>query len=113
MRYRCRAQSRRCQPSSSRLRRQKYTKRGPDIKPILVTKRGLDLVHDPLYNKGTGYDMPERDRLGLRGLVPPRMLDMEVRHPATRDNASSYPSSAAVGPSYRAGSDGQAVELHS
>lgn len=63
-------------------RRQKYTKRGSDIKPILVTKRGLDLVHDPLYNKGTGYDLPERDRLGLRGLVPPRMLDMEVRGPA-------------------------------
>ncbi|KAJ1448168.1 hypothetical protein M885DRAFT_623684 [Pelagophyceae sp. CCMP2097] len=39
--------------------------------------RGIGIAHDPLYNKGTGFDHGERDRLGLRGLLPPRALTME------------------------------------
>jgi malate dehydrogenase (oxaloacetate-decarboxylating)(NADP+) len=34
-------------------------------------KRGIDLLHDPLLNKGTAFTDAERDALGLRGLVPP------------------------------------------
>lgn len=39
---------------------------------ILTTKHGEDIIHDPLLNKGTGFLLDERERLGLRGLVPPR-----------------------------------------
>ena len=40
---------------------------------ILINKKGIDLLHDPLYNKGSGYPIAERDRLSLRGLVPPHV----------------------------------------
>ena len=35
-------------------------------------KRGVDLLHDPLLNKGTAFTEKERDALGLRGLLPAR-----------------------------------------
>ncbi|MFN9622365.1 MAG: NAD-dependent malic enzyme [Cyanobacteriota bacterium] len=33
-------------------------------------KRGMDLLHDPCLNKGTGFSAEERQTLGLTGLVP-------------------------------------------
>ncbi|MBP2687499.1 MAG: maeA [Deltaproteobacteria bacterium] len=36
-------------------------------------KRGVDLLHDPLLNKGTAFTEKERDSLGLRGLLPSRV----------------------------------------
>jgi hypothetical protein len=47
----------------------------------LVEKKGVDLIHDPIYNKGTAYPYAERDRLNIRGLVPPRCTTIEVRRP--------------------------------
>ncbi|CEG49476.1 nad-dependent malic [Plasmopara halstedii] len=47
--------------------------------PIKTGLRGLNIIHDPLYNKGTGFPHVERDRLGLRGLVPPRRLKVEAQ----------------------------------
>ncbi len=35
--------------------------------------RGSDLLHDPRANKGTGFTEAEREALGLRGLLPPRV----------------------------------------
>jgi len=32
--------------------------------------RGVDLLHDPMLNKGTAFTEKERDALGLRGLLP-------------------------------------------
>ena len=40
-------------------------------------KRGVDLLHDPLLNKGTAFTDAERDALGLRGLVPPYVNTQE------------------------------------
>lgn len=38
---------------------------------------GVDLLHDPHRNKGTAFTEEERDRLHLRGLLPPRILTQE------------------------------------
>jgi len=35
--------------------------------------RGISLLHDPTLNRGTGFTETERDALGLRGLLPPRV----------------------------------------
>ena len=63
-----------------------------------VRKRGLDVLHDPLVNKarqaavavcsscaddnclqGTGFPASERERLGLRGLLPHKTLSVDVQ----------------------------------
>ncbi|KAJ8573231.1 hypothetical protein K7X08_009742 [Anisodus acutangulus] len=48
--------------------------------PCMVHKRGADILHDPWFNKDTGFPMTERDRLGLRGLVPPRVITFEQQY---------------------------------
>ena len=40
-------------------------------------KRGIELLHDPLINKGTAFTDAERDALGLHGLLPPRVANQE------------------------------------
>jgi len=39
--------------------------------------RGIALIQDPARNKGTAYSEAERETLGLRGLLPPRVTTIE------------------------------------
>lgn len=48
-----------------------------DMPALPVSKRGLEIVYDPLLNKGTSFPDNERDALGLRGLVPPQIASIE------------------------------------
>ncbi|KAH7577881.1 hypothetical protein JRO89_XS01G0311100 [Xanthoceras sorbifolium] len=57
--------------------------------PCMVHKRGADILHDPWFNKAikvirgyddTGFPLTERDRLGLRGLLPPRVISFEQQY---------------------------------
>lgn len=45
--------------------------------PIRVRRRGPELIGHPLLNKGTAFSDEERDRFGLRGLLPPRVSTIE------------------------------------
>ncbi|XP_011023388.1 PREDICTED: NAD-dependent malic enzyme 59 kDa isoform, mitochondrial-like [Populus euphratica] len=48
--------------------------------PCIIHKRGTDILHDPWFNKDTGFPLTERDRLGLRGLLPPRVISFEQQY---------------------------------
>ncbi|CAA7024646.1 unnamed protein product [Microthlaspi erraticum] len=37
--------------------------------PCIVHKRGADILHDPWFNKDTGFPLTERDRLGATRLA--------------------------------------------
>jgi malate dehydrogenase (oxaloacetate-decarboxylating)(NADP+) len=51
-------------------------------------KRGIELLHDPLLNKGTAFAEDERDALGLRGLLPPRVATQEQQLARVLENFS-------------------------
>ena len=49
----------------------------PGSRPDAVTLSGAQILRDRLRNKGRGFTLEERDRLGLRGLLPPTPLTLE------------------------------------
>jgi hypothetical protein len=67
-----------CSIASSSLR-QYHEKSDFQKDVIFTTQTGVDLLHDPLLNKGTAFSPSERDRLGLRGLLPPRVKDFIIQ----------------------------------
>ena len=53
--------------------------------------RGIELLHDPAYNKGTAFSERERDALGLRGLLPPRVFSQEEQISRVLENFRRKP----------------------
>eukprot|EP01052_Picozoa_sp_SAG31_P039349 SAG31_NODE_5439_length_2537_cov_2.321985_3_plen_170_part_00 len=42
------------------------------LSPLNAKKdTGMDVLQDPLWNKGSAFTVEERERLGIRGLLPP------------------------------------------
>ncbi len=62
------------------------TKKGPG------DRKGVDLLHDPVLNKGTAFSEEERDALGLRGLLPPRIHSPEEQVLRVLENIRRKPS---------------------
>ncbi|PYB52716.1 NAD-dependent malic enzyme [Legionella pneumophila] len=44
---------------------------------IKVTKRGMDILRDPILNKGTAFSLQERDEFALHGLIPTTVETLE------------------------------------
>lgn len=47
---------------------------------------GMAALQDPLLNKGTAFSEEERDALGLRGLLPPRVFSQEEQEVRVLEN---------------------------
>ena len=54
--------------------------------PIHVSERGLGILNDPWLNKGTSFSLDERKALGLSGLLPPYVADMEEQVQRVMEN---------------------------
>jgi len=54
---------------------QNISKNPCDRRPLPA--KGMDWLHNPIFNKGTAFTEAERDALGLRGLLPPHVQSMD------------------------------------
>jgi malate dehydrogenase (oxaloacetate-decarboxylating)(NADP+) len=52
---------------------------------------GLELLRDPLLNKGTAFTEAERDALGVRGLLPPHVLSQDEQAERTLRHIRAQP----------------------
>ena len=55
------------------------TSTSTSIGPAPVALRGMALLTDRMLNKDAAFSDAERDALGLRGLLPPRVVDIETQ----------------------------------
>ena len=54
--------------------------------PLHVHQRGLQILNNPWLNKGTSFTLEERKSLGLSGLLPPYVADMEEQVQRVMEN---------------------------
>jgi malate dehydrogenase (oxaloacetate-decarboxylating)(NADP+) len=60
-------------------------------KVVVPTERGVKLIHNPVYNKGTAFSPYERKILGLRGLLPPKSISQDVQADRIIENMRKKP----------------------
>jgi malate dehydrogenase (oxaloacetate-decarboxylating)(NADP+) len=60
-------------------------------KIMVPTERGVKLIHNPVYNKGTAFTENERKALGLKGLLPPRIIDQDLQADRIMENLRKKP----------------------
>ncbi len=53
--------------------------------------RGVELLHDSLHNRGTGFSAAERQAFGLRGLLPARVLSLDDQVARILENIRKKP----------------------
>ena len=75
------------------------TRSAPPPRPADVRKKmrgeiphGLEILHDPAFNKGTAFSLAERDHLDIRGLVPPGIATLEMQEARVLENYGRKPS---------------------
>ncbi|MEJ2628366.1 MAG: NAD-dependent malic enzyme, partial [bacterium] len=56
------------------------------LKYFPITRRGLDIIRDPLLNKGTAFSNSEREELNLFGLVPPHQSTIKQQLNRAKEN---------------------------
>lgn len=59
------------------------------LSPSAATKRGVELLHDPLLNKDAAFTLEEREALGLQGLLPPAVQTIQQQVNAELEHISS------------------------
>jgi malate dehydrogenase (oxaloacetate-decarboxylating)(NADP+) len=52
---------------------------------------GVKLLHDPILNQGSAFTKEEREALGLRGLLPPRVLTQDLQVQRILENFDKKP----------------------
>ncbi|MEW5986423.1 MAG: NAD-dependent malic enzyme [Chloroflexota bacterium] len=52
---------------------------------------GVELLHDPILNKGTAFTREEREAFHLRGLLPPHVLALEEQEARIMENFQKKP----------------------
>jgi malate dehydrogenase (oxaloacetate-decarboxylating)(NADP+) len=55
-----------------------------------IVASGMELLRDPMYNKGSAFTEEERDRHYLRGLLPPAVVSQELQVERILHNVRSY-----------------------
>src|SRR5256885_2238398 len=61
-------------------------RRGPATMPLTSLPHVTNPLRDPALNKGTAFTLEERDALGLRGLLPPRVCTLEEQIARVMEN---------------------------
>ena len=62
------------------------TDQPPKIVPDQNFPQGIDLLHDPMLNKGTAFTETERETFHLRGLLPPRVFTLAEQQQRIMEN---------------------------
>ena len=52
---------------------------------------GIELLHDPSRNQGTAFTEEERDKLGIRGLLPPKVFTQAEQVQKVLENLERKP----------------------
>src|ERR1035437_5936029 len=59
---------------------------------VRPNETGVRLLYDPVMNKGTAFSLEERKRLGIQGLLPPRVSTMAEQVARVLENVRSQTS---------------------